>query len=108
MAHIDYMKIVQYLADTLEANKEINVQYHDNQMNHLDISMTGSAMDEKQCSIILGKFETAFTFQKKYIPEEKISNWVNSLEYYLEQEFKKNIKIEKELIGENYKLLIRH
>jgi hypothetical protein len=108
MAFVDYMKAVQFLADSLEASAQINVGNADNRLNDLLITMTDSAGNNKTCIVTLNKYEMILAVPIEYFSGDAMTKWLRALEYHLEQEYRMNIKVEHSALSDNHRVIIRY
>jgi hypothetical protein len=91
MTDIDYMKVLDIAAQTMDTSSKGEVQA-------LDLSIFKSVITKPDGSKIeitlkIHNFDLEIFLDKKTFSEKELDKWLNKFEYQLEQNFFKNITI---------------
>jgi len=104
MPAIDYMKLLDIAALTLETSSHIEV-------NALDLKLFKAVLSREEGSDIeilvkIDEFEIELSFDNKIMSEKEFDKWLRKFEYHLEQHFFKNISIETSESKQDYRVKI--
>ena len=104
MPPIDYMKVLDIAALTLETASHIEVQA-------LDLKLFKAALSREDGSVIeiimnVGEFDLELSLEKKILNKKEFQKWLGKFEFQLEQNFLKNISFEQSETKKEYKVKI--
>lgn len=104
MPQIDYMKVLDIAALTLETSSHINVQA-------LDLTIFKAVLirdDGSELNIIVktSDYDLELTFDNIFSNNKEFQKWLRKFEFQLEQNFFKNISLEHHDRGKEYKIKI--
>ncbi len=105
MPPIDYMKVLDIAAFTLETASHIEV-------NALDLKLFNASLSREDGSLIeilmrVNEYDLELTLNKKVLNRKDFRKWLTKLEYQLEQNFFKNISIEQTESKNEYKIRVQ-
>ncbi len=91
MTQINYVTVLEIGAKTLEEESELEV----NATGLKSFEATIKLFDNSKIFIRghMGEYSMDFAIKKEEIEERKLKKWIDKLEYHLEQEFLKNVKV---------------
>lgn len=93
MTVLDYMKVIDIISDLFDANHEVELKTHDGKLQSFDVETPmadGSLLSYK---MNLMKYDIVILIDKDYFVTRDIKALLSKMEYRLEQEFFKNIKL---------------
>ena len=107
MADYDYIKVLDIIAKTLNADKFDVVASHD-KFDKYEAEITCDDGSVKKCSLnITGKYQMDLSMSvKSFTGGEFFEKWLDKFEFHLEQAFKVNIKIKWEIDAGEYRIKI--
>jgi len=105
MPAIDYMKVLDIAAFTLETASHI-------ELIALDLTLFSAKLSRDDGSIFeiimkVSDFDLELTFNKDILNKKEFEKWLNRFEFQLEQNFYKNISIEQSQSKSEYRLLVK-
>jgi len=104
MSHLDYMKIIDIAASTLEHGSDLQVNATDLKVYAAKIRLSdASAVNIK---IEIGDYDLEFNLNKKEISPKRFRKWISEFEYELEQVFLDNVKMSYKENRDEYILTI--
>lgn len=104
MATVDFMKVFDAAAASLNAATHINVEALD--LNRYSATMLKDDTDEIQFIADLSESDIDLTLAKKFIPLKEYKKFLSAFEYNLEQKFFKNIELKTSESGKEYRIKI--
>jgi hypothetical protein len=104
MSRIDYMKVLDIAALTLEASSSIELNTLDLKLYNAVLSLNNGNKVEIQMKI--DDFDIELTLPKKIMPVKDFKNWLPKFEFQLEQIFLKNITLTHSEAKNDYKIKI--
>ncbi len=104
MPSIDYMKVLDIAAHTLESSSHIKIEA-------LDINMFKAILTKEDNSLIeiftiVNEFDLELSFSKSILDKKEFIKWLSDFEFQLEQNFFTNISIEHSQSAREYKIMI--
>ncbi len=93
MSAIDYMKVIDVIALTLETNSHIEVHALDLKLYRATLTRPDSTKIDFDVKV--ADFDIELSLEKEAISEREFLKWLPNFEFYLEQNFLTNVKIEK-------------
>lgn len=93
MTSIDYMKVLDIAALTLESESHINVTAKD--LNRFTALIKSPEGKDIEFEVNLSEFSMELSVKKEIFDPKELQKWLTKFEYQLEQNFFKNIVIEK-------------
>ncbi len=106
MTTIDYMKVIDTISDTLGAVSARTMDAVHDKIDRFDCTVPLSATDSVQFSLYLHKYYLLFTMKKVEMSERDFEKWLSRFEYQLEQQFVRNIRLEKKESVTEYRIEI--
>ena len=103
MTKVDYMKVIGVLSKTLQL-ETLNLQYADKSAERLDVTMGGTAKQEKTFRLAMKDYTLELTFPKTHIEVRAFDKWISAFEYELEQAFSRNVSVQINHDAEHYTL----
>lgn len=105
MPSIDYMKVLDIAAHTLETSSHIEV-------TALDLKIFKAALTREDGSIIeifirVHDYDLELSFSNKILDRKEFQKWLSGFEYQLEQNFFKNISLDYSQSASEYKINIQ-
>lgn len=105
MPPIDYMKVLDIAAITLDTLSHIEV-------NAIDLKLFNAVLSREDGSIIeiqlkLDEYDLELSLDKKFLDIKDFQNWINKFEFQLEQNFFKNIYLEQTVTKKEYKIKMK-
>ncbi len=102
MPPIDYMKVLDIAAFTLETASHI-------ELIALDLKLFSARLSRDNGSTFeilmkLSEFDLELSFNKDILGKKEFQKWLNRFEFQLEQNFYKNISLEHHETGREYKI----
>ena len=106
MAKLDYLKVIDILAKTL--NMEIfDMKFQDKTGDKFEVIMSGTDKTMKTLKVSLLEDNLDLTFLKNYLSKREFDKWLAEFEYELEQEFLHNINVHAGRDASNYIIKVR-
>jgi hypothetical protein len=104
MPPIDYMKVLDIAAFTMETASHIEV-------NALDLKLFSASLSREDGSIIeillrVNDYDLELSLNKKAFNRKEFQKWLTKFEFQLEQNFFKNISIEQSESKNEYRVKI--
>lgn len=104
MPEIDYMKVLDIAALTLETSSHIEI-------NALDLRLYRAELVRDDGSIIeiimkINEFDIELSFSNNVLEKKAFEKWLKNFEYHLEQNFYTNISIETSAAKQEYRIKI--
>ena len=104
MPPIDYMKVLDIAAFTLETASHI-------ELRALDLTLFSARLSRDDGSTFeilmkLNEFDLELTFSLDILDKKEFPKWLSKFEFQLEQNFFKNITLEHSRTGKEYKIQI--
>ncbi len=93
MTSIDYMKVLDIAALTLESESHINVTAKD--LKRFTALVKSPEGKDIEFDVRLSEFSMELSVKKEMFDPKDLQKWLTKFEYQLEQNFFKNIVIEK-------------
>jgi hypothetical protein len=105
MSRIDYMKVLDTVALTLETSS--NIELHSQDLKHYSAVLTFEDGTKLDIQMKVDDFDIELELPKKIMPEKEYKNWLIKFEFQLEQIFLKNITLINSETKKEYKLKIQ-
>lgn len=109
MSVIEYRKIIDVMAGSLEAGNAVELNYaHDaeRKFDLIDVKMTTAGNEKIECRVYLRQKFLEMVFNKKFFTPAKYQKFLSRFEYDLEQSFGRNIRLDSDEGTLEYKLKI--
>lgn len=105
MPAIDYMKVLDIAAFTLETASHI-------ELIALDLTLFSARLSRDDGSIFeiimkVSDFDLELTFNKDILNKKEFEKWLNRFEFQLEQNFYKNIALDQTESKSEYKITVQ-
>lgn len=105
MPPIDYMKVLDIAAFTLETASHI-------ELVALDLTLFSARLSRDDGSTFeilmrLGEFDLELSFSQDILDKKEFEKWLSRFEFQLEQNFFKNITLEHRRTGKEHKIQIQ-
>lgn len=110
MGVIEYRKIIDVMAGSLEAGKSLELNYsHDanNKIDVIDVAMKTPAGDKVDCRVYLRAIYLELVFEKKNFKQALFDKFLTRFEYDMEQTFMRNIHLERADTTNEYRIRIQ-
>jgi hypothetical protein len=104
MPPIDYMKVLDIAAFTLETASHIELQALD--LNLFNAVLTRDNGNTFEILMKINEFDLELSLGKKNLNKKEFHKWLNKFEFQLEQNFFKNISLEPHEAAKEYKIKI--
>lgn len=104
MPPIDYMKVLDIAALTLEAGSHI-------ELNALDLKLFKASLTREDGSVLsiilkINEYDLELSIDKEVLDKKQFQEWLTKFEFQLEQNFFKNISLERAESKNDYKIKI--
>lgn len=106
MTTIDYMKIIDIISDIFSANHQVELKTTDGKIQTFEVETKMSDGSLLRYKMDLQKYDVSVYINKNYFIAKDIKKIISSMEYNLEQEFGKNVKMNLTDDGEIYTITI--
>ena len=104
MPPIDYMKVLDIAAVTLESSSHIELRAIDLKIFNAEISREDGTIISIQMRV--GDYDIELSFEKNVLDRKEFQLWLNKFEFQLEQNFLKNISLAHSESKSEYKIKI--
>lgn len=104
MAAIDYMKVLDIAAETLDTTSRKEIQALDLKLFKAVITKDDGSSQE--IFIKINEFDLELSMEKKNLDKKEFQKWSGKFEFQLEQSFFKNIAIKTSETAHEYKIYI--
>ncbi|HDP80245.1 MAG TPA: hypothetical protein ENN21_05315 [Spirochaetes bacterium] len=94
MAPVDYMKVIDIISKTFNADKTVDLEASHDKVDIFDVTATLSSGAKLKYRILMHNYELDIVIPIRAFGDMKFSKWLSLFEYELEQSFMRNIKIE--------------
>lgn len=91
MSHVDYMKVIDIAASSLEPSCSLKVNALDMKLYSAEITLADDSL--VKIKIRINEYSLDLTIMKSDLTFKTFSKWIKTFEYNLEQDFYKNIKM---------------
>jgi len=105
MPPIDYMKVLDIAALTLDTESHIEVKAQDLNIFNASLSSEDGSLFEIQMKI--NEYDLELSLDKKVMDKKQFQKWLTKFEYQLEQQFFKNISIHQSETKNEYKVKVQ-
>lgn len=105
MPPVDYMKVLDIAALTLESNSHIEVDAVDLKIFNASVSRGDGSLIEIRMRV--NDYDLELSLNKKAFNRKEFSKWLAKFEYQLEQSFFKNISIDLSETKNDYKIKVQ-
>jgi hypothetical protein len=109
MSVLEYRKIIDVMAVSLEAGKSVELNYAhdaDRKFDYIDVAMTTAGNEKIECRVYLRQTFLDMVFNKKFFTPAKYQKFLSRFEYELEQSFGRNIRLENSAETLEYKIKV--
>ncbi len=106
MTTIDYMKVIDTIAETMGAIANVTMDAEHDKVDRFDVRVPLTGEQFILFSLYLHKYFLNFTMKKEEMTDKEFARWLSKFEYALEQQFFRNIRLERKESVAEYRLEI--
>jgi len=106
MTTIDYMKVIDTIAETMGAVSKVTMDAEHDKVDRFDCTVPLVEGESHKFSLYLHKYFLQFTMSKDEMEDREYAKWLSKFEYALEQQFFRNIRLERKEGVAEYRLEI--
>jgi len=108
MANIEYMKVIDIIAQLFNAEKDLHVDAIHDKADIFTAHMIDLNGKKYECKLINHKYTMDISFSKDYMDKYEFKKWLTNFEWELEQQFFVNINLNVDPEATEYRVKLSY